>query len=512
MSDDLRQWFRDNGYNEEEIAEIETSKVDVDIWEGSLSRDSLTVGDIGRNPRNPVGGEQPTTVKDGDEAPAVTPFNNLMGEGGDSSSIPPLLQDELFRLGAIEGDGNKGYAWVSEGAEEFYGYVNDHSVAAGGEMFKIGTPEGINEAQQYVAELGIGGRDDLITTNYEASESPHQVFMPQSGRSIIIKASEINAIEDATGQSRGDVTKAVRASGLIGVDWRVTLLAHSRREQAGLGGSIRQTAEIVSTGLKKFNNSSELAYLYASEWEQEKASDPLAAGELKVEPAYTMAEQFYVDKSRVTDEQLNWKDEALNSYRRLAQSGSSFSSNEGQLNYLTNYGFDSRTPSVQVSENEARATFRDLYQNLFLTTPDDETLDAFQRQFEGDITSWSQREDAMVTDLFGKDQQMVGDMYAKPTASDSSLGFIQDSDLYSDLYGEEFQKSGLSEGQYGARFGNYALGSFQDPNNVRAAGQAGMRSGNIEDVDSFALTKRGMEDPSIQKTMVAASEFLRNLR
>ena len=508
MNNNLEKWLKEAGFSDNQILSLENDPA-LEVWENNLETNSLTVDNIGQTPDNAVPETQPAPSGDVGEKSA---WAEQYGTAGNSSSIPPLLQDELLRLGVVEKlENSNDYAWVLDGAEKFYGYVNAHSEAAGGKRFKS-DDDGIAEAQQYVAELGTGGRDDLITTNYEASESPHQVFMPQSGRSIIIKASEINAIEDATGQSRGDVTKAVRASGRIGVDWRVTLLAHSRREQAGLGGSIRQTAEIVSTGLKKFNNSSELAYLYASEWEQEKASDPLAAGELKVEPAYTMAEQFYVDKSRVTDEQLNWKDEALNSYRRLAQSGSSFSSNEGQLNYLTNYGFDSRTPSVQVSENEARATFRDLYQNLFLTTPDDETLDAFQKQFEGDITSWSQREDAMVTDLFGKDQQMVGDMYAKPTASDSSLGFIQDSDLYSDLYGEEFQKSGLSEGQYGARFGNYALGSFQDPNNVRAAGQAGMRSGNIEDVDSFALTKRGMEDPSIQKTMVAASEFLRNLR
>ena len=169
--------------------------------------------------------------------------------------------------------------------------------------------------------------------------------------------------------------------------------------------------------------------MYAAEWQQENA-EAYRRGDAGA--TQTTAELLFTDPSQLTEEQINWKDGVVDPYRRLAESISSFSTNEEHFNFISNYGFSDRQPEVAVSEGSARETFRDLYQSLFLTVPDDDTLNDFQRNFEQEIAAWSQRENASFNPFTGV---MEGDMYARPTADDAALGFIQDTDLYQDLYG-----------------------------------------------------------------------------
>ena len=501
MSDDLRKWFADQGFDAGEIAALEAQTARVTLWEDALEQGNLSIETLGGiRPANPNKAKEQTNSGDNSGANIET-FNQLSASnretGGDL--FPQTLGNELSEIGLIESTGNGGFAWRENKLAEFVRNVNAHS----GQDFKSDA-RGLNEAFAYIDELGAYGRDAFMTEYYEMSENVLRVIMP-NGSSRIVKASEIQAINAATGQSTGDIEKAVRASSRNGgLDWRVVLMSHAAREEAGIASSMGDTAALVAEGRRKFGGSNELAYLYAAEWQQENA-EAYRRGDAGA--TQTTAELLFTDPSQLTEEQINWKDGVVKPYQNLANSVSSFSTNEEHFNFISNYGFTDRKPEVAVSEGNARDTFRDLYQSLFLAVPDDDTLDDFQRNFEQDIAAWSQRQNASLSPFSG---EMQGDMYASPTANDAALGFIQDTDLYQDLYGEEFRRSGLTQEQYAARFGNFALGSFEDPNLVREAGRAGMRSGNLSDVGAFGATALGAQDENQQRMMRQALNVIRN--
>ena len=477
MTEGLINQFKEWGYSEDDIAYFAGS-ADLAIYERRHSNGNLTLAQMEYQPG----------------------FSFESQRGAGSSSIPELLEPQLQSLGVVADDG---ITWNPGKEEEFYRFLNEHSKEAGGEGF-TNDEAGIQEALQYIGELGVAGRDEFMTSNYVMAENTLTITMP-NGKKTVLKAAEVQAIDQLTGQSKGDIGKAVIAGARTGTDFRLTLIAQGEREKAGLGGSISQTSAMVAEGLKKFNSNKELAYLFASEMPLDM--NPAGDAATGTSTSLTIAEKIFKGES-VTEKEMNWKDERFQSYTRLAESGNSFSSNEESLNYLINLGYESRTPEVAISEDTARETFRNLYQSLFLTVPDDETLDAFQQQFEGDISSWSKRQAARNVPWSEKGE-MTGDMYGAPTADDSAMGFIQDTDIYSDLYADEFRRSGLTEQQYAARFGNYALGSFESPSLVTDAAQAGMRTGNLSTVDSFASTKRGMADPNVKAGFMRAIELMR---
>ena len=499
MSEKLRQWFEKNGYNSNQILTFENS-TDLKTWENSLSLGSLTIDDIGQTPTTPVAEQKNTSQNETEAKSKQEELDQFDFNAGSSSTVPSTMARELMEIGLVESDVD-GTRWTGDNAQQFFLNVASHA----GKAFSNGD-EGIQEAIQYIDELGAVGRETFMEEHYDAYEDSLRVIMPQSGASRVINQKEWQSVINATGMSKGDIAKAVRASTRQGMDWRVILTAHAAREEAGIAGTMSDTAGLVAEGHRKLGGSYELAYLFASEWEKENA-EAYRRGEAGA--TQTTAELMFVDPTQLTEEQVNFKDGAIKRYRDLAASGSSFSSNEEYLNFISGYGYSERTPEVAVSEGGARETFRDLYQALFLTTPDDDTLNDFQQNFEEDIADWSQRQNATVTPWTG---QMQGDMYARPTADDAALGFLQDTDLYQDLFGEEYQKSGLTQEQYAARFGNFALSSFEDPTLARDAGRAGMRSGNTADVSAFAGTTQGMEDPLVKSTMARAMELMRNTR
>ena len=499
MSDDLKKWFADQGFDAGEIAALEAQTAQITLWEDAVKDGTMTISLLGGiKPANPNKSKEQTNSGDNSGAD-IEAFNQLASSMGQTGgAFPQTLRNELFEIGLIYDTGD-GYDWRGDKGAEFLRNVNAYS----GQDFKS-DKEGLEQAFTYIDQLGAYGRDAFMTSFYEMSEDVLRVIMP-NGSSRIVKGSEIQAINAATGQSRGDIEKAVRASSRArGLDWRVILMSHAAREEAGIEGSMGETAALVAEGRRKFGGSNELAYLYAAEWQQENA-EAYRRGDAGA--TQTTAELLFTDPSQLTEEQINWKDGVVKPYQNLANSVSSFSTNEEHFNFISNYGFTDRKPEVAVSEGNARDTFRDLYQSLFLAVPDDDTLDDFQRNFEQDIAAWSQRQNASLSPFSG---EMQGDMYASPTADDAALGFIQDTDLYQDLFGEEFRRSGLTQEQYAARFGNFALGSFEDPNLVREAGRAGMRSGNLSDVSAFGGTAEGMEDQSVRDTMFRAMEIMRN--
>ena len=500
MSDELKGWLTTNGYSATQIAELETQTARVAVWEDAVKDGTMTIKLLdGIKPANPTQVQEQTNSGDNSGAD-IEKFNELadsMAQTG--GAFPQTLRNELFEIGLIEQDNEGNYDWRGNKGAEFLRNVNDHS----GQDFKS-DKEGLEQAFAYIDELGAYGRDQFMTEYYEMSENVLRVIMP-NGSSRIVKASEIQAINAATGQSTGDIERAVRASSRNGgLDWRVVLMSHAAREEAGIASSMGDTAALVAEGRRKFGGSNELAYLYAAEWQEENA-EAYRRGDAGA--TQTTAELLFTDPSQLTEEQINWKDGVVKPYQNLANSVSSFSTNEEHFNFISNYGFTDRKPEVAVSEGNARDTFRDLYQSLFLEVPDDDTLNNFQRNFEQEIAAWSQRENASFNPFSG---EMQGDMYAAPTADDAALGFIQDTDLYQDLFGEEYRRSGLTHEQYAARFGNFALGSFEDPNLVREAGRAGMRSGNLSDVGAYAGTAEGMEDSKARETMFRAMEIMRN--
>ena len=492
MSEELEQWLLANGYNQNDISTFPNTEIA--LYQSLLDSGDLTLESIQRDPSTPQTGEPPNDAT----VPEPSTFEAQAGTG--ATFIPSLLAPQLKSLGLVADDGQK---WNPGKAAEFYGFLNEHSKEAGGEGFKD-DETGIAEALQYLGELGVAGRDEFMTSNYVVAEDTLAITMP-NGKQKVLRAAEMQAINTFTGQSKGDIGKAVWAGARTGTDFRLTLMAQGERERAGLGGTMSQTSAMVAEGLKKFNSNKELAYLFASEMPLDM--NPAGDAATSASTSLTIAEKIFKGES-ITEKEMNWKDERFQSYKKLAESGNSFSSNEESLNYLINLGYESRTPEVAISEGTARETFRNLYQSLFLTVPDDETLDAFQQQFEGDISSWSKRQAARNVPWSEKGQ-MTGDMYGAPTADDSAMGFIQDTDIYSDLYNDEFRRSGLTEEQYAARFGNYALGSFQSPSLVTDAAQAGMRTGNLSTVDSFASTKRGMADPNVKAGFMRAIELMR---
>ena len=499
MSDELKGWLTTNGYSATQIAQLETQTARVEIWEDALKQGKMSTKMItSAVPADPSQVEEKPNSGDnsGSEAEKIQQLLDTANTG--QERFPATLRNELFEIGLIYDTGD-GYDWRGDKGAEFFRNVNAHS----GQDFKF-DKEGLEQAVAYIDELGAYGRDQFMTEYYEMSENVLRVIMP-NGSSRIVKASEIQAINAATGQSTGDIEKAVRASSRNGgLDWRVVLMSHAAREEAGIASSMGDTAALVAEGRRKFGGSNELAYLYAAEWQEENA-EAYRRGDAGA--TQTTAELLFTDPSQLTEEQINWKDGVVKPYQNLANSVSSFSTNEEHFNFISNYGFTDRKPEVAVSEGNARDTFRDLYQSLFLEVPDDDTLDNFQRNFEQEIAAWSQRENASFSPFSG---EMQGDMYAAPTADDAALGFIQDTDLYQDLFGEEFRRSGLTHEQYAARFGNFALGSFEDPNLVREAGRAGMRSGNLSDVGAYAGTAEGMEDSKARETMFRAMEIMRN--
>lgn len=497
MTDELKDWFIENGYDTNQITAFGTS-TDLKSWETLVALGTLSIPDIGVNPINAIAEDQNTSQ---DETEQEEQQSNLWDDLETEDTAPQTMTRELIEVGLMESDQDGEPQWTGDNAQQFFLNV----VAHAGKPFSNGE-DGIQEAIEYIDELGAVGREAFMEEFYDTYEDALRIIMPQSGASRVINQKEWQSVVAATGMSKGDISKAVRASTRQGMDWRVILTAHAAREEAGIEGTMSDTAGLVAEGHRKFG-SYELAYLFASEWEKENA-EAYRRGEAGA--TQTTAELMFTDPTQLTEEQVNFKDGAMKRYTALANSGSSFSSNEEHLNFISGYGYTERTPEVAVSEGGARETFRDLYQALFLTSPDADTLNDFQQNFEQDIAAWSQRENATVTP-WSEGEQMQGDMYARPTADDAALGFLQDTDLYQDLFGEEYQKSGLTQEQYAARFGNYALGSFQDPTLSRDAGRAAMRSGNIEDIDRFASTNRGMQDPNVKSTLMRAAEAIRNM-
>jgi hypothetical protein len=311
-------------------------------------------------------------------------------------------------------------------------------------------------------------------------------------------------MKSVLGVNVNEISRAARMAAQA--DFRLTLLAYKQRQSAGLEGSVQSAAMMVRRGLEMFNGNQELAYMYAAEFDQENA-DAYRRGEAGA--TRTTAEEIFSNPGELTSEHLQSKTLLMDLYQRLVQSDSMFTGNFESINALAGLGLKDRSPTTDLSEGEVRKTFRDLYTTLFMETPDEETLSAFQGQFESDIAAWSAKSQA--GNIPWSESGIVGDPYGKPDATSSARGFVESTDLYEDLYGESFEESGMTEEGWAARFGNRAQSSFSSPDLIRQSARAGMRSGDVGDVGAFGLTEAGVNDPKHKEMMLQGLEIMRNL-
>ena len=264
MSDELERWLKENGYDTNQITALASSP-DLQIWEQNLANGSLTIDNIDLTPNTPVGEQTNTAQNETEQGEKEEEKSNLWDRSGSTSTVPAMIGRELEEVGLVDRDINNKLEWTGDNAQQFFLNV----AAYAGKPFSNGE-QGINEAIDYINELGAVGREAFMEEFYDTYEDALRIIMPQSGKTRIINQKEWQAVTAATGMSKGDISKAVRASTRQGLDWRVILTAHAAREEAGIEGTMRDTAGLVAEGYRKFNNY-ELAYLFAAEWEKENA-------------------------------------------------------------------------------------------------------------------------------------------------------------------------------------------------------------------------------------------------
>ena len=445
-----------------------------------------------------------------DESKAALKVANLaVINAGNASAgdVPADLARQLQSIGAITAittDGG-GYQWNVGREEEYLGFLEDFT----GETFTRDTA-GLDEANQAVQDLGPLGREDFMMSVGADGKPIYPMYsdaltlVMDNGKTTVIRGDEIAMMKSVLGVNVNEIGRAARMSAQA--DFRLTLLAYKQRQSAGLEGSVQSAAMIVRRGLEMFNGNQELAYMYAAEFDQENA-DAYRRGEAGA--TRTTAEEIFSNPGELTSEHLQSKTLLMDLYTRLVQSDSMFTGNFESINALAGLGLKDRSPTTDLSEGEVRKTFRDLYTTLFMETPDEETLSAFQGQFESDIAAWSAKSQAEMVPW--SESEIVGDPYGKPDATSSARGFVESTDLYEDLYGESFEESGMTEEGWAARFGNRAQSSFSSPDLIRQSSRAGMRSGDVGDVGSFGLTEAGVNDPKHKEMMLQGLEIMRNL-
>jgi hypothetical protein len=208
----------------------------------------------------------------------------------------------------------------------------------------------------------------------------------------------------------------------------------------------------------------------------------------------------------MTDAQAKLRDDLLGPYKAVADSSSDF--NPNMLDYQTMglLEVSDRTPDAQQDEATVRQKFRELHAALFAENPDEETLNAMQARFEGDLVAWADKPPAVMPSWM---DEPVGDIYARPTAESSGRGFIQSTDLYQDLFDDAFEESGLTDTAYAGRF-QHEASRFADPTLQRTAARAGMRSGDVSDVGEYAMTKAGAADRGSKSGLAQIAAIMRD--
>jgi len=427
-----------------------------------------------------------------------------MGEvGTDAGEVPSHLTDFLIAIGQAQYNPNDSENPVSfsEGSLDIYiDNVNSHSEA-------IGDPQNFNmdtlaQANQWIAELGVEGRKEFINAKYPIARPALQVTM-DDGRVKIIPANELAQIYSAIGADEGMIGEAARAA-TGGITLHTILLAHMERSKAGIAGTVNQTAALVREGDRLYGGRELFAYMHAAE---SKALDP-ESRRAGAAPEPTLAETLFTAPESMTADQKALRDDLLGPYVRLAQSSADFNPDQADYQTAGLLEVSDRTPETNYDEGTTRQKFRELHEALFGETPNEQTLNSFQAKFEADLNEWAGRPRAVQVPWLN---QSRGDVYARPTPESSARGFLKASDLYQDVFGEEFERSGMSAEDYAARFQDQAAIQFADPTNRRMAARAGMRSGDIGDVNRYGMTAEGREDQAQKSKFAVMSEVMRNL-
>ena len=444
----------------------------------------------------------PATAPTGDE-PKPTAGAGMGEVGTDAGEVPSHLADLFIAIGEAQYNPNDTSNPISfsEGSLDIYlDNVNSHSEA-------IGDPQSFNmdtlaQANQWIANLGVEGRKEFINANYRVARPALEVTM-DDGTVKVIPANELSQIYSAIGADEGMIGAAARAA-TGGITLHTILLAHMERSKAGIAGTVNETAALVREGDRLYGGRELFAYMHAAET---KPLDP-ESRRAGITPEPTLAETLFTAPESMTADQKALRDDLLGPYVRLAQSSADFNPDQADYQTAGLLEVSDRTPETNYDEGTTRQKFRELHEALFGETPNEQTLNSFQAKFEADLNDWAGRPRAVQVPWLN---QSRGDVYARPTPESSARGFLKASDLYQDVFGEEFERSGMSAEDYAARFQNQAAIQFADPTNRRMAARAGMRSGEIGDVNRYGMTAEGREDQAQKSKFAVMTEVMRNM-
>ena len=485
-------------------------------WLKENRKDAAKIAEVTNQEQNDNGEWVPIPVNTnpggGNNNPGIIPYGPT-GSAGSIGNVAPSLEAVLLAIGvAKRGDG--GNVIFAEGkAKEYIDKVNAFSKRMDLPDTDFGTSDDqITEANQWVQELGEPRRRQFLNESFDTYGDSLDVVM-HDGTHRIVGFSELSSLAATVDADHADIAAAVQASvgGGKSFPFHLTLLAHYEREKAGIAGSVFDTARLVREGMELYGDRDLFGYLHAAEamagtapGEEQTAREK---EEARTDPRITLAETMFTSPESMTDAQAKLRDDLLGPYKAVADSSSDF--NPNMLDYQTMglLEVSDRTPDAQQDEATVRQKFRELHAALFAENPDEETLNAMQARFEGDLVAWADKSPAVMPSW--KDEP-VGDIYARPTAESSGRGFIQSTDLYQDLFDDAFEESGLTAEQYAGRFQAAGATSFDDPALQRTATRAGMRSGDVGDVARTAMTPEGREDQGTKRQLALMAEALRN--
>ena len=499
MNEELRKALKDAGATDGQIQEFEKrpddKKGNVNELQALLDAGDMDAfDDFVENQKDPSAATNWVPEDQDDDDP-----NTVAGE------VSEHLAAFLVGIGQVQVDPNVGagedpYSFMEGALDVYLDNVNKYSR-------EIGDPQNFTrdtlaQANQWIAEIGLTKRNEFIAASYPTGRKALEVTM-NDGTVKIIPANELAQIQSVIGADEGMIGAAARAA-TGGITMHAILLAHMERSKAGIAGTVEHTAVLVREGYKLYGGRDLFAYMHAAE---SVSMDPESRRAGKA-PETTLAETLFTAPQNMTADQKRLRDDLLGPYVRLAQSSADFNPDSADYQTAGLLEVSDRTPETPYDEGATRQKFRELHEALFGETPDEKTLNSFQAKFESDLNDWASRPAAVSVPWIG---QTRGDVYARPTPDSSARGFLQSTDLYQDVFGEEFQGSGMSAEDYAAQFHNRAATQFEDPTNQRMAARAGMRSGDIADVTRYGLTAEGREDQGAKSRFAVMSEVMRNL-
>jgi len=441
-----------------------------------------------------------------------TPGQGQYGDGSTPRTIgnvAPSMEAALLAIGVAERT-EGGIVFADGMLEEYVTKINEFA-----ESIDLPNPgfgvSNFKEANQWVQELGEPRRRQFLYESFDTYGDSLDVVM-HDGTHRIVGFSELSSLAATVDADHADIAAAVQASvgGGKSFPFHLTLLAHYEREKAGIAGSVFDTARLVREGMELYGDRDLFGYLHAAEamagtapGEEQTAREK---EEARTDPRITLAETMFTSPESMTDAQAKLRDDLLGPYKAVADSSSDF--NPNMLDYQTMglLEVSDRTPDAQQDEATVRQKFRELHAALFAENPDEETLNAMQARFEGDLVAWADKPPAVMPSWM---DEPVGDIYARPTAESSGRGFIQSTDLYQDLFDDAFEESGLTDTAYAGRF-QHEASRFADPTLQRTAARAGMRSGDVSDVGEYAMTKAGAADRGSKSGLAQIAAIMRD--